>query len=259
MNINPVINSGHNRTNTMYRQKALDRYKETYKSVSQKMDSLEISSEAYELQNSNEKISATSGKDTLGITKGDKENTFVIHFSDSAMVSRAISRGYITVNGVDIELSDEVKKQLANVNKQAQADREKAYNEYIMQHELAVAKQQSEALSKAYGDMSEAFEIVAKISKGGKVSSQEAKKLMETNPGLYAMAMVAAAMSEKRAAQSEIESINEEGAENISNETAQGVSWSDFEWKSYETQMTVLMEKTPVIEGVAEGEIGEKI
>ena len=53
-----------------------------------------------------------------------------------------------------------------------------------MQHELAVAKQQSEALSKAYGDMSEAFEIAAKISKGGKVSSQEAKKLMETNPGL---------------------------------------------------------------------------
>ena len=53
----------------------------------------------------------------------------------------------------------------------AQADREKAYNKYIMQHEMAVAKQQSEALSKAYGGMSEAFEIAAKISKGGKVSS----------------------------------------------------------------------------------------
>ncbi len=255
MNINPVINNGYNRTNTMHRQKALDRYKETYKSVSQKMDSLEISSEAYELRNKDEKISATSGKDTLGITRGDKENTFVIHFSDSAMASRAISRGYITVNGVDIELSDEVKKQLINVNKQAQADREKAYNEYIMQHELAVAKQQSEALSKAYGDMSEAFEIAAKISKGGKVLSQEAKKLMETNPDLYAMAMATVAMSEKRVEQSEIESINKEGAENISKEIAQGVSWSDFEWKSYETQMTILMEKMPVIEGVAEREI----
>lgn len=255
MNINPVINNGCNRTNTIYRQKALGRYKETYKSVFQKMDSLEISSEAYELRNNDEKISATSGKDTLGITRGDKENTFVIHFSDSAMVSRAISRGYITVNGVDIELPDEVRKQLTNADKQAQADREKAYNEYIMQHELAVVKQQSEALSKAYRDMSEAIEIAAKISKGGKVSSQEAKKLMETNPNLYAMAMAVAAMSEKRAGQSEIESIDEEGTENISNETAQGVSWSDYEWKSYETQMTVLLEKTPVIEGVAEGEI----
>lgn len=217
------------------------------------MDSLEISSEAYELQNNDEKISATSGKDTLGITRGDKENTFVIHFSDSAMVSRAISRGYITVNGVDIELLDEVKMQLTNANKQAQANREKVYNEYIIQHELAVAKQQSEALSKAYGDMSEAFEIAVKISKGGRVSSWEARKLMETTPDLYAMAMAAAAMPVKRAEQSEIESINEEGAENISSETVQGVSWSDFEWKSYETQMTILMEKTPVIEGVVEG------
>ena len=45
------------------------------------------------------------------------------------MVSRAVSRGYITVNGMDIELSDEVKKQLTDVNRQAQADREKAYRE----------------------------------------------------------------------------------------------------------------------------------
>ncbi len=255
MNINPVVSNGYNRTNTISMQKALDRYKETYRSVSKNRDSLEISTEAYELRNNDEKMSATSGKDTLGITKGDKENTFVIHFSDSAMVSRAVSRGYITVNGVDIKLSDEVKKQLTNVNKQAQADREKAYNKYIMQHEMAVAKQQSEALSKAYGDMSEAFEIAAKISKGGKVSSEEAKKLMEKNPGLYAMAMAASAMSRKRAEQSGIESNDKEESENISNGTAQGVSWSDFEWKSYETQMTVSMEKTPVIEGVAEGEV----
>ena len=33
------------------------------------------------------KITATSGKDVLGITKGDKENSYIVHFSDSAMVS----------------------------------------------------------------------------------------------------------------------------------------------------------------------------
>ena len=55
--------------------------------------------------------------------------------------------------------------------------------------------------------------------------------------------------------QSEKESINQEGTENILNETVQGVSWSDFDWKSYETQMSILLEKIPVIEGVAEGEI----
>ncbi len=251
MNINPVIDNSYNRTNIISRQNAFDRYKETYKSASKRMDSLEISSEAYELWNYDEKISATSGKDTLGITRGEKENTFVIHFSDSAMVRRAISRGYITVNGVDIVLSEEVKKRLDNVNKQAQADREKAYNEYIMQHELAVAKQQGEAWSKAYKVMSEALEIAAKISKGGKVSSQEAKKLLETAPDLYAMAMASAAISENRAK----ESIKREELENVSNGTVQGVCWSDFEWKSYETQMTVSMEGLSVIENVVEGEI----
>ena len=38
-----------------------------------------------------EKITATSGKDVLGITKGDKENSYIVHFSDSAMVSRAVA------------------------------------------------------------------------------------------------------------------------------------------------------------------------
>ena len=54
-----------------------------------------------------EKITATSGKDVLGITKGDKENSYIVHFSDSAMVSRAVARGYITVNGADLELTEQ--------------------------------------------------------------------------------------------------------------------------------------------------------
>ena len=29
----------------------------------------------------------------MGITKGDKENSYIVHFSDSAMVSRAVARG----------------------------------------------------------------------------------------------------------------------------------------------------------------------
>lgn len=187
------------------------------------MDSLEISSEAYELQN-DEKISATSGKDILGITRGNKENNFVIHFSDSAMVSRAVSRGYITVNGINIELSDKIKEHLTNVNKQVQTDRKKAYNKYIAQHELAVAKQQSETLKKAFENIPDILEMLEKILKEGNVSSKETKKLMEKS-------------------------------ENMSNGTVQGVSWSDFEWKSFETQMTVIMEKTPVIENVTEAEI----
>ena len=63
-----------------------------------------------------EKITATSGKDVLGITKGDKENSYIVHFSDSAMVSRAVARGYVTVNGKEVELTEDTKQQLSNLD-----------------------------------------------------------------------------------------------------------------------------------------------
>lgn len=250
-----ISNIYRNKNTIIKEQTGFEKYKQAGQSASKKRDSLEISSEAYELQNSDERMSATSGKDILGITRGDKANSFVIHFSDSAMVSRAVSRGYITVNGTDIPLSDEVKKQLTDINRQAQADRERAYYEYSMQHAIAVAEQQGEALKKAYEELSKAFEIAAKIASGGKVSSQEAELLMKTNPSLYAMALAASMMSEKNEKNDRGIDSTEQSTENSVNESMQEVSWSDFEWKSYETQMSVTMEETPEIEGVSEGEI----
>ncbi len=82
------------------------------------------------------KMTATSGKDTLGITKGNKDNSFIVHFSDSAMVNRAISRGYITVNGIELKLSEETKQKLLKTDKHAESERIKAYNKYVLQHEM---------------------------------------------------------------------------------------------------------------------------
>ena len=170
-------------------------------------DILEISEKAYAAQKENT-LTATSGKDTLGISKGSKENTYTIHFADSAMVSRAVSRGYITVNGENIELSDDVKKKLLEIDKQAEADRMNAFNTYVMQHELAVAKQQSEAWKKAFEETFEDFELLAQLS-------GIAPKTNNTN----------------------------------------GVDWSQFEWKSYETQMSVSLGKDNKVEEISEGEI----
>lgn len=254
MNINSVICNRYKSTSKATGGKALGPFKATNQSVSSKKDLLEISSEAYGMQN-DKTISAVSGKDILGITIGDKENVFIIHFSDSAMVSRTVSRGYITVNGEDVELSDEVKKQMTDVDKRAQADRENSYNEYIIRHELAVAKQQSETWKNVYKDLFEAIEIAAKISNGEQVSSQEMKKLMETDPKLYAMAKAAAAMSARKDRQGEKESVNTDAEKAVSDEKAEGVSWSDFSWNSYETQVSVLMEEKLEVIGVSEGEI----
>ena len=53
-----------------------------------------------------------SGKaDTVEISS----DGYVIHFENSALAHRAVSRGYITVNGTDIKLSDEVKKEIVSV------------------------------------------------------------------------------------------------------------------------------------------------
>lgn len=124
MNIGSIIQNDRYRTiENSTKVSPETKYAEKYKYSSKQKDVVEISSEAYKIQEKAEQLSATSGKDTLGITKGSKDNTYIIHFSDSAMVSRAISRGYITVNGVNIALPDETKKQLSEIDQKAEADR----------------------------------------------------------------------------------------------------------------------------------------
>lgn len=255
MKISSVVKNFYNSYNQMTEsQKSIKKSQPSSQSVSKKTDTLSISKEAYETPGSDETMRATSGKDSLGITKGEKANRFVIHFSDSAMVSRAISRGYLTVNGVDIQLSDDVKKQLAEIDQQAQADREAAFNQRNLAHNLAVSKQQSESWANAYKDLAEAIEIAAKISAGGKVSSSDLKKLMETSTQLYAMAMAAKMMAESQERQERQTETTGNEETGKSNATTQGVSWSDFEWKSYEAQMHVTLDGTPSVTSVEKGE-----
>lgn len=167
-------------------------------------------------------LTAKSGKDKLGITKGNGNNSYVIHFSDSAKVSRAVSRGCITINGVDIELSEETKRKLSETDEQAEQAREKAYSEYVMQHELAVARQQAEAWNKALKELSEEMEILLKML--GKVD-ETAEQNKEKN--LL--------------------------CDNVSN-THEGVSWSQFEFKTYDTHMNVEFTDTAQISDISIGE-----
>ena len=96
------------------------------------MKNTELSQKKHKANESQEKMTATSGKDILGITKGDKENSYIVHFSDSAMVSRAVARGYVTVNGKEVELTEDTKQQLLKTDKEASAAREKAYQDWLI-------------------------------------------------------------------------------------------------------------------------------
>lgn len=124
---------------------------------------------------------------------------------------------------MELKLSDETKQQLLKTDKQAQADREKAYNEYIMQHEIAVAKQQSEAWKKAFGSMPTGLMQLLEQSKG--VNEEAAKRNKQYDNAIKAYGC-----------------------------TNGGVSWSQFEWKTYDTQMTVSVEDTVNVEHISQGE-----
>ena len=169
-----------------------------------------------------EKITATSGKDVLGITKGDKENSYIVHFSDSAMVSRAVARGYVTVNGVDVELTEDTKRQLLKVDKEANAAREKAYQDYVMQYEMAVAKQQSEAWRKALDGVPDSLRMLLEINNTENVPEYSEKQKKQYSDAIKAY-----------------------------EHTGNGVSWSQFEWKTYDTQMTVTFEDSVKVESIS--------
>ena len=88
MRINSMVSSAYSNQSSIITNGSSQRSK--YTSPNQtistaKMDSFEISSEAYNLQENPTKMSATSGKDSLEITKGNSENSYIAHFKDSAM------------------------------------------------------------------------------------------------------------------------------------------------------------------------------
>ena len=158
------------------------------------------------------------------ITATSKENSYIVHFSDSAMVSRAVARGYVTVNGADVELTEDTKRQLLKVDKEASAAREKAYQDYVMQYEMAVAKQQSEAWRKELDGVPDSLRMLLEINNTENVPEYSEKQKKQYNDAIKAY-----------------------------DHTGNGVSWSQFEWKTYDTQMTVTFEDSVKVESISKG------
>lgn len=234
-----------------------EKYAQAYRKAGGTTDTIELSTEALEMQAEQvQEMSATSGKDTLGITRGKDKNSYIIHFYDSAMVNRAISRGYITVNGKDIVLSDEIKSQLSKIDNQAQKDREAAYQQYISEYNLKVARQQSEVWESEVKRMSQAAAIMAKMSSGAKVSGADEQFLMKYNPEMYAMAKCVSMMAARKEHQKE-KRISEdfEGDKQKKADEPTGDTWSTCEWKYYETTMEVTLDYPPGANNVTKNEI----
>ena len=131
---------------------------------------------------------ATSGKDILSVSKSEGEDSYTVSFEHSAFVERAVARGYITVNDKTIKLSDEDKKKLLKAGKEAKS--EEAFLKRHLEHNMRVAEQQSAVFELDARDNAELIKLQVKLSKGGKLSPAELKKLLEKDPQGYQVAIM---------------------------------------------------------------------
>lgn len=166
-------------------------------------DQVEISHVGQELSRTEKEQGIAKSKENTPniefsfIRRGDT-NRFSVSFANSAMVHRAVEQGYIEMDGKQVILSDDVKKQLIATNKQIQNAKQAVSMHNMLLHEAANARQASDAMKEANDKMSRAMTTASRIMHGRKVSPADEKELMEFNKDLYAMAKSAAALAEHR-------------------------------------------------------------
>ena len=166
-------------------------------------DKVEISRTGKELSQEGKEKNVTKSNENMPdiefsvIRRGDA-NRCTVSFADPAMVHRAVKQGYIEIDGKQMELADDVKKQLIAANQQIQNAKKAVSLHNMLLHEAANARQTSDAMKEANDKMSRVMITASRIMHGRKVSPVDEKELMEFNKDLYAMAKSAAALAEHR-------------------------------------------------------------
>lgn len=161
-------------------------------------------------------------------------------------VMNAINNGTLTVDGVTLELSDEVRNAIKEANEQRYKDNEKVLMMNNAIHNANVSKQQGDAMKEAMITEAKAMEIARRIAKGGKVPPQDEKLLMEYNPDLYKLSKQAAILAKEH---EEYDSLVDEESQNDNKEydTDQGKIKTN-----YQVQVEVSLGETAEVGGVSE-------
>ncbi len=92
--------------------------------------------------------------------------------------------GAVDQNFDRVELSKELSRLDAQYEA-VQGGMEQIMAQESMIHDAAAARQQGEAMSKAYGEMAKMLEVYRRIASGGKVPATDERKLMEYSSELY--------------------------------------------------------------------------
>lgn len=215
-------------------------------------DKVEISPDGRELQQAERKQNAATAKNesadviSFGTSRIGSGNKFVLSFSDTNMVSRAVEQGYIELNGQRIGLTDVVKKLMLATSKKIQAERQAVSMQNMLMYEAANSRRNSDAMQEAGAKMTRTMKTAARIMHGKKVSPADEKELMEFNKDLYTMAKSAAALAKYRRKKDDDEDDEKISAANDAARAKEAepkdYSVKEIEMPKTETQLTVSLE-----------------
>ena len=164
---------------------------------------------------------------------------------DHRDVVKAVKEGTMTVDGVVLELSEEVKKAMQEANEKRKQDNETVTMMNMLIHNANVAEQQKDAIEEEVDRQAKAMEIARRISRGGQVPPQDEKLLMEYSADMYQMAKQAALLAKEHEKYDTL--VEEDSGEKKEYDVDEG----KIDTK-YQVQVDISMGEAPAVESVSE-------
>lgn len=164
---------------------------------------------------------------------------------DHQDVVKAVKEGTMTVDGVVLELSEEVKEAMQKANEKRKQDNETVTMMNMLIHNANVAEQQKDAIEEEVDRQAKAMEIARRISRGGQVPPQDEKLLMEYSADMYQMAKQAALLAKEHEKYDTL--VEEDSGEKKEYDVDEG----KIDTK-YQVQVDISMGEAPAVESVSE-------
>ena len=165
--------------------------------------------------------------------------------TDHRDVVKAVKEGTLTVDGVVLELSEEVRAAIQEASEQRKQDNEAVNMQNMLIHNANVAKQQQDAMEDTLATQAKAMEIARRIAKGGQVPPQDEQLLMEFSADMYQMAKQAAILAKEHEKYDTL--VEEESGEQKNYDADEGKINT-----RYQVQVEVSMGEVPAVESVSE-------
>lgn len=185
-----------------------------------------------------------TNNDTI-ISEKQKTVKKSVRLTDYGDVLEAVNKGVLTVDGVTLELTEEVRNAIKEANEQRLKDCEEMNAMNCAIQNANASKQQGDVIKETMITQAKALEIARRISRGGKVPPQDEKLLMDYSDKLYQMAKQASIMAKEH---EKYDSLVEEDSEK---KRVYDTEDGTIDTK-YQVQVEVSLGETPMVESVSE-------